>query len=130
MDIGIRLKEWREYKRLSQSDFAESIGLKQGSYSDIERGRIKGLSSSTIKLITIAYDDLNISWLLTGEGQMLKSKQESFFPEMESSKEQERNVSMIDRLLNIIEGQQGEIREIKSTLKEIESYLYKKNNQE
>lgn len=74
MSLGNRLKEARKHFGLSQIDFADSIGMKQGSYSDVERGRNKGLSNSTIENIANNYNDLNIDWLLTGKGDMLKSK--------------------------------------------------------
>lgn len=74
MNLSDRLKKVRKHFKLSQVDFAKSIGMKQGSYSDIERGRNKGLSNTTIENIAKNYNLLNIDWLLTGEGEMLKNK--------------------------------------------------------
>lgn len=74
MGISERLKQIRDYFNLNQNDFAESLGLKQGSYSDIERGRRKGLSQAIIEGIAKSYNQINIDWLLTGEGEMLKKK--------------------------------------------------------
>ncbi len=74
MNLGDRLKEARKHFGLNQIDFSNSIGMKQGSYSDVERGRNKGLSNSTIENIAKNYKSLNIDWLLTGEGEMLKNE--------------------------------------------------------
>jgi phage repressor protein C with HTH and peptisase S24 domain len=70
MELSERLKLLRKTLGLNQEDFATSIGLKQGSYSDLERGRNKNLSESVLKLIQLNYK-VNPSWLLTGEGQIL-----------------------------------------------------------
>jgi phage repressor protein C with HTH and peptisase S24 domain len=70
MELLDRLKILRNYLGLNQTDFAESLGLKQGSYSDLERGRNKALSESVMKLIQINYN-VNTEWLATGEGSML-----------------------------------------------------------
>lgn len=71
-EIGRRLRAFRESLNVRQSDFAESIGLKQGSYSDIERGKIS-LSSTVIRNIVKNYK-LNINWVFTGEGNMTTIK--------------------------------------------------------
>jgi len=63
-----RLKEIRKSLNLSQKEFAEKLNIQQGSYGDIERGKV-GISSSVLKiLITKFY--INPIWLYTGEGKL------------------------------------------------------------
>lgn len=127
--IGDKLKQIIESMRLPASRFAREIDISpQLLHSYLKNDTTP--SVRVMKLIAVRYPELNTSWLLTGEGEMLKPKQETFFPEMETPKEQETGINIVDRLLNIIEKQQDELGEIKYTLKEIEAYLYKKNNQE
>ncbi|WP_316777750.1 helix-turn-helix transcriptional regulator [Pedobacter antarcticus] len=67
--INDRLKALRLKLRLTQCDFAEKLGLKQGTISDIERYRI----TVTAKTVEKAASTLNVSkdWLYTGTGEML-----------------------------------------------------------
>lgn len=70
-----RLKKLRKLLSLSQKEFAEKIGIKQSSYSSIEKGR-RSLADRYIKSICMAYN-VNEQWLRTGEGQIfLSSPQE------------------------------------------------------
>ncbi len=68
-----RLKVIRNHYKLTQDEFARGLEIKQGSYSDIERGRIDNISTSILTKIAFYYN-ININWLLTGEGEMLKGE--------------------------------------------------------
>lgn len=61
-----RLKEFRISKQINQGKFSKSLGLKQGSYSDIERGR-NSLSYPIIKKLIEVYN-INPNWLFLGIG--------------------------------------------------------------
>ena len=63
-----RLKIFRECLKISQMDFANSLELKQGSYSDVERGKASVSRDIIIKLISIYR--LNATWFYTGVGEM------------------------------------------------------------
>jgi transcriptional regulator with XRE-family HTH domain len=68
MNENQRLKEIRKALNLNQRTFSEALGIKQGSYSDVERGKT-GVSAVIIKgLITkFRVDPL---WLCEGKGDM------------------------------------------------------------
>lgn len=66
-----RLKEFRLYLKIQQGEFSAKLGLKQGSYSDIERGR-NAVSYPVIKKAMEEFN-LNPNWLITGEGNMFYS---------------------------------------------------------
>lgn len=63
-----RLIEYLKYKNIGQVKFAESIGLSRGYVNNI----VNSIQPKTLHKITMYYTDLNTSWLLTGEGEMLK----------------------------------------------------------
>lgn len=67
-DLNGRLKIIRLNLGLNQSEFADKLGMQQGSYSMIEKGK-NGISSQLLKKLTI---DLNVNanWLMTGKGEM------------------------------------------------------------
>ena len=63
-----------DYSELNAKQFAERIGLErpQAIY-DIQKGKTKSISSSMANKILSVFPELNKSWLLSGEGNMLKS---------------------------------------------------------
>lgn len=70
-DIRARLKEAREYLGLQSKDFAEKAGLAQGNYSAIEAGT-RSVGDRVLNKIADKLS-INIKWLRTGEGEMLKT---------------------------------------------------------
>ena len=58
----------------SQADFAKALGIKQGSLSDIYREK-KGVGvSDSIKMKLEKEYSININWLETGKGEMIKKE--------------------------------------------------------
>ena len=69
-----RLLIYIKYLGIGQSKFEKLCGLSNG-YINNSKGNF---GSAKIEDILKACDDLNRSWLLTGEGEMLKSKDDPF----------------------------------------------------
>jgi transcriptional regulator with XRE-family HTH domain len=76
-----RLKKIRETLGDNQTEFSEKLGIKQGSLSDIERGKNDMPVSDQIKMIL--YKSLGISkvWFETGKGEMFVTKKPTSDPE-------------------------------------------------
>ena len=66
--INQRLKSIRERLHINQRDFAKTLEIKQGSLSDIERGRI-GVSSKIVEKLTKKLN-VNSGWLYDGKGDI------------------------------------------------------------
>lgn len=69
MAVRDRLKAYLKEKNISQADFAIGIGASTGYVNAI----VKTIGSDKLAIIREKFPDLNIGWLLTGEGEMLKS---------------------------------------------------------
>lgn len=71
MSIGKRLKEIRtsQVPKLTQTQFAASLGLTRDAYTGYEMGRALP-SGAVMKLVCLTYG-INPRWLETGEGEML-----------------------------------------------------------
>ena len=69
MTLKDRLKEYCEMKNMAISRFEQSAGISNGYFNNVK----KRPSSITIEKIIRTFPDLNTDWLLTGEGEMLKS---------------------------------------------------------
>lgn len=67
-----RFIEYLKIKGVGQTSFEESSGLSRGAIS-----QKSGFSANSIEKIAIACPDLNLEWLITGKGSMLKSDSSS-----------------------------------------------------
>jgi transcriptional regulator with XRE-family HTH domain len=63
-----RLKEVRKALGLNQRNFSDTLGMKQGSYSDVERGKT-GISAVIIKSLITKFR-VDPLWLCEGRGSM------------------------------------------------------------
>jgi transcriptional regulator with XRE-family HTH domain len=70
--INRKLKQFRQQLNLSQEQFAAQLGIKQGSYSDIERGKVQVSNHIMQKLVK--QFNLNPSWYYSDEGEMFRTK--------------------------------------------------------
>lgn len=68
-----RVKHYVKYKRMTVRDFERSIGASNGLVSSMR----KGLGGEYILRISEQYPELNIEWLLTGRGEMIKPEVET-----------------------------------------------------
>lgn len=70
-----------EELNLKAPTFADSIGVKYQRIFDLQKGKVKKISSSLANDIISKYRQFNLTWLLTGEGEMLNTPK----PENEAS---------------------------------------------
>lgn len=69
MTLKDRIKIYCTRKNIPISGFERKSGLSNGYFNQVS----KRPSSKKIDNISTAFPDLNIDWLLTGEGEMLKT---------------------------------------------------------
>lgn len=67
MSLKSRVEKFISYKGLSVKEFEEYVGLSNGAVSKMGDNTRR----STIDKISNVYDEVNTTWLLTGEGSML-----------------------------------------------------------
>lgn len=73
MSVKERLKQFIEYKHMSERKFCSVVGL---SSTYISTMRVS-IQPDKVLMIAKHFPELNTGWLLTGEGEMLKSAQYS-----------------------------------------------------
>ena len=95
--ITDKIIEIRKYKKLNQKDFACKTMISPSTLSEVESKKINP-SSALLVGIANAFDDINIEWLLTGNGEMFKSE------ESESAR-----MKIIDLIESLSEERQKEI---------------------
>lgn len=67
MSVKERLGKYLEFKKISKSEFGRVIGVSAAFVGSIR----KSIQPDKVESIALNYPDLNIAWLLTGEGEML-----------------------------------------------------------
>lgn len=65
-----RIRQVMERTGLTQQDFANQLGISPASLSNIFVGRTNP-TNNHVQAIHRAFPDINVSWLLFGEGEML-----------------------------------------------------------
>lgn len=70
MDVKSRLKKFLQHENLGQKAFEEYCGLANGYVNNIRRS----ITPSKLQQIALRFPQLNTGWLITGEGEMLKSQ--------------------------------------------------------
>jgi transcriptional regulator with XRE-family HTH domain len=71
MSVKERLIEYLKSKKIGQSAFEKSVDLSNGYVNNIR----KSIQPDKIQRIALQYPDLNMGWLMTGEGEMLKKNE-------------------------------------------------------
>jgi hypothetical protein len=65
-----RILQFIDYKNLSKNKFYKETGLANGILD-----KNSGLSAESIEKIYSKYPEINLHWLLTGEGEMLRKEE-------------------------------------------------------
>lgn len=117
-----RFDKYMEYRGLSDNKVASHLGLSNGV---IGKSRQPGrdLSDRVVEKIENFYKDLNIDWLITGDGDMIKiTGNNNVVGEnhvndnaalLKALEELAEHRKQIDKLLNIIEDQRKEIQSLR-----------------
>lgn len=104
-----RLKEYIDFKKISVSMFERSIGMSNASFGkSLKSGGSIGVDK--LENILRIYPDINLDWLLKGEGQMIcnstntvasepTSEYTTFKNECELCQEKERMIGMLESQL-------------------------------
>ncbi|GMN05304.1 transcriptional regulator [Croceitalea sp. MTPC5] len=116
-----RLMEFIQHAGLSARQFDLSIGASNGYTLRMKKNNAS-IGSDVIETIISTYPQLNLIWLITGEGEMLK-------PDPEILKTGELPLSEQKRLEKIIEAKIKERheKELKELLNEVTAEIEKRN---
>jgi transcriptional regulator with XRE-family HTH domain len=113
-----RLKIVRTHLGLTQRAFSEGLDIKQGSYSDVERGKA-GVSAILLKSLIRKFR-VNPLWLCEGEGTMfIESDAECAQPSITNEQTHENGGSKSpdkEGQVNLLEREQQYIESIKGLL--------------
>ena len=114
----------------TQAEFASEIGINKSNLSSALNGNEKYLSDALFRKITALYDEISLSWLLTGEGEMLKvpATLSIYKPTTDERQEIGTNVNMKVVPAEVVEEIKDEIRE--EVIEEIKAEVIEEIKQE
>ena len=72
MTLKERLLEFVEFKKMNKRQFQISIGVSNSYIQNLN----ENIGPLILEKISAVYPELNIEWLLTGEGNMINEKKE------------------------------------------------------
>lgn len=78
MDLVTRLRSYIDHIAMPVTQFADTCGIPRPSMSQLLSGRNKKVSNELIAKIHDAFPELNVLWLMFGQGDMLISKNMQF----------------------------------------------------
>lgn len=119
--IKERILQFIEYKGVTKERFYEKIGMTSANF----RGKAKEtpINSTAIENILSEYPDLNLEWLITGKGQMVKGNIQNIHIEGKN-----KHLNNINGSSNITISQ-NDISEIINLQKEMNSIIKTTQNQ-
>lgn len=106
-EFAFRLKKVMDFYQLSASSFADKIKIPRSSISHILSGRNKPSLDFVLKVIK-EFDDVDLYWLLNGEGKFPKSNPppttKIFSPNEDETREMEKPLENDKMTSNISKG--------------------------
>ena len=114
-----RLMQFITYAGLSARKFDLSIGASNGYTLRMQKNNAS-IGSDVIENILKAYPQLNVVWLITGEGEMLKENEEELILDFDELPIEKRN-----EIEQIIEQKikERQEKELKKLLKEVSAEI-------
>lgn len=110
--IGDRIKKIMSEKNCSVNSFAAMIGVRQNTLSQQLTGDRK-ISLNIVQKIALSFDDIDIHWILTGKGPMLKSESqpttslppptEGFLSDREELKKKDETIKLLTSQVEFLE---------------------------
>lgn len=113
--ISERLKEVRLLLGYgnNQKEFAEKLDMKQGSYSDVERGKTKSISKKMIRNLYLKFG-VNEDFLLNGSLPILINEKKEFINSSDSY-----SAEQLSQFLTAIKAKDEQIKELITQQKEL-----------
>lgn len=113
-----RLFQYLDYKQIKPTRFEKNIGLSNG-YLGVQYRRKADIGSSIVLKIVEYCRDLDIEWLMTGEGQMIKNLEESSNLEDTNLNSNAMSENHLQKLFEMLESQQRVIASMAESNKQL-----------
>lgn len=102
-----RLKEFLSAQKVGRNKFEEQIGVSTGYMST----KSATITSDVIEKTISAYPDLNLEWLITGNGDMIKSSPSETPMSSQKEMEYKDTIRELEAEVNQLKGENRILRE-------------------
>ncbi|MFV0587404.1 hypothetical protein [Bacteroides reticulotermitis] len=107
-DVKNRISEFVKYKNVSRRQFLITCGFSESYFNNIS----KGISYEAIEKIKKAYPELNMPWLILGEGEMLKISSAEVQLSDEKEKEYKGTIKELETEIIALKAENKVLREL------------------
>jgi len=125
MDQGSRLEKLIKALNFNQKSFAQSLGMTQPNISKMIN-RANNLSVEVLNKITNVHKNVNVHWLLTGEGEMFgmaQTAQITMAGEPEAIYRKEKSPLLYRDVEQILEDYAREIKALQAAVARLEEVV-------
>lgn len=102
--LGERIKQFVDYKEISLNQLADAVGASNSYFNKVVKLNTS-VGAERVEKILRAFPELNAEWLITGEGSMLKSRQQEMINEQEITQLRAEVIELQSKLINCLENQ-------------------------
>lgn len=121
MSVKERLKKFIKSQKMTVSGFEKDINVSNGYVNSIS----KGIGGEILLTILEKSPNLNLNWLLTGEGEMLKNELKNSFNQTISG----NNNTMAGNDMTIDNNSRATIEALTKEIKELNNRILEKDKQ-
>ena len=129
-----RLKEYIDFKGIPIARFEKSIGMSNASFGkSLKNGG--SIGADKLEIILITYPDINLEWLITGKGYMLKDPHDlnkNSPPGCELCREKDKIIKDKEKIITAqettIDAQTKTIETLSRLLKTVDTPINKKSS--
>lgn len=107
MDIKDRIKEYIALKRITVAEFERNTSLSNGYIKNLK----SSIGADKLNEIISAYSDLNLEWLVTGNGDMIKSDSSGIPLSDQKETEYKNTIRELEAEINQLKGENRILRE-------------------
>lgn len=122
---GARLQQLIKALKTNQTGFADLINVSQSNINKMVRG-VKGISKTVINALLLGHKNVNVHWLLTGEGEMFLQHPTSPADQVaEDAAVYGKRPLLLGEVEGILEAQRREIEALKERVARLEEEMGK-----
>ncbi|MCC6281330.1 MAG: helix-turn-helix transcriptional regulator [Saprospiraceae bacterium] len=123
IEQGARLQQLIKALKTNQTGFADLVNVSQSNINKMVRG-VKGISKTVINGLLLGHKNVNVHWLLTGEGEMfLRDLTAPVDQVAEDAAAYGKRPLLLGEVEGILEAQRREIEALKARVARLETLI-------
>ncbi len=123
IEQGARLQQLIKALKTNQTGFADLVNVSQSNINKMVRG-VKGISKTVINGLLLGHKNVNVHWLLTGEGEMFLVAPATPVDQVaEDAAAYGKRPLLLGEVEGVLEAQRREIEALKERVARLETLI-------